>query len=263
MNTNSDRQATQLYVESKIGCEDASDLTSKETEFQAFKILHQDVDDIRLAVSTDSAALFRKGIQTLLQALMGLDRGQESWSLIRLYYATYFLLRSCLAAENIAIIRCKNIYTLDCKVGEGPVKRGGQRFRSDHVATISLYRDIFELRDILLSQHISQASPYDWLRDKREWINYRRREFIDVTGVTGFSAKEISYPKQVKLYCDDDVPIYCFDPDFAALALPVKKAQLTVRERGDGVEVLNNCFEELKRAAGSSKSCSTFVKALL
>lgn len=34
---------------------------------------------------------------------------------------------------------------------------------------------------------------------------------------------------QVSMYLADDEPYFCFDPDYAALAIPIKRLQLTSR----------------------------------
>ena len=259
MNTNSERHLVQLYVEAKIGCPSSADLVNCVGAFEAFQIDHADFAALNTALNNDAEAMLRKGIQTITQALAGLDAGRESWALIKLYYATYFFLREGLARDGNAFLRCKNIYTLDIKHGESPVKRTGKAYRGDHLSTIKLFSDRFLGRDPLLSQNIDDVAAYDWLRDKREWINYRRRDFFDGSGTPGFSEAEMSYPDQVNLYCNDSIPIFCFDPDFAALALPLKRAQFSIAAVEEGPTILADCIEKIKKSGGKTKSCRAFL----
>lgn len=259
MNTNSDRHAIQLFVESRIGCTSSDQLAGLTSAFEGYQVSHQDLPYVKLAMEEDAEAYFKKGVSTTLQALAGLDQGHESWALIKLYYAVYFFLRESLTADGMAVLRCKNIYTMEVTQGASPVKRTGSRFRGDHIATISLHKDRYEGRDVLNTQSISGSPSYDWLRDKREWINYRRRLFIDGSGVAGFSSAESSFEDQVLRYCADDIPIFCFDPDHAALALPLKRFQASAGARSNSSMLIEECLSSLATVVDRSSSC----KALL
>lgn len=259
---NSNRYLAQLEVESGIGCVSSDNLANHATAFDAYVVNHQRYADLTIALAADSKAIYIKAVRTFLQALAGLDKAEESWSLIKLYYSTFYFLRSALADDGCAILRCKNIYTLDIAVGNSPEKKNGAKYRGDHQATISIFDQRFSGRDILLSQSINQKSAYDWLKDRRDWINYKRREFFDITGEEGFTNREISFPKQVEMYCEDSLPIYCFDPDYASLALPVKRAQLSIKSRPDGVDLLNQCFEEYGYSKRNNPSCAAFLDSV-
>ncbi|WP_374944944.1 hypothetical protein [Sphingomonas sp.] len=262
MNTNSDRHLSQLFVEGRIGCQSSSQLLTLVHSFENYTINHQDLPQLSAALSVDAGAYFDKGIITVFQALAGLDQGHESWALIKLYYAIYFFLRDELANDGIAILRCKNIYTLEVQYGAKPVKRAGPRYRGDHHATISLHQDRFIGRDLLTSQNIEGESPYNWMKDKREWINYRRRYFIDQVGARGISSADESFSKQIDRYCKDTIPIYCFDPDYAALALPIKRAQLSIKSRHNARQSIGEHSDRLSELINRSESCRAFLAAI-
>jgi len=263
MNTNSDRHLAQLFVEASIGCASASKLVDSVAEFEAYRIGHQDSEVILQALREDGASLMKKGIQTTIQALAGFDLGHESWGLIKLYYSTYYFLRAALAYDGLAFLRCRNIYTLEMGLNSSPIKRSGKAFRGDHQATIKLYMDRLDGRDILLSQSIEDIKCYDWLRDKREWINYRRREFIDPEGVKGLNSRTDSYAKQITTYCADSIPIYCFDPDYAALALPVKRAQISISSDPKWKSMLKDCLISFRGDGGTSASCDALEHCII
>lgn len=260
MNTNSDRHRGQLFIESKIVCQTAADLEARKEEFEAYHVGHLDVTGLTEALAIDADALFQKGVQTFVQALIALDASQQSWALIKLYYATYFFLREALARDGTAILRCKSIYTLRISVGERPVRK---KSRGDHQAAIGIYSSQFEGRDVLLSQQIDGHVSYDWLREKRDWINYKRRDFIDGLGEKGLTSELVSFPNQVATYCDDSVPIFCFDPDFAALALPIKRAQNSIKARGsEGIDLLNKWIGAAKQAGMRTPSADILAQSI-
>jgi hypothetical protein len=259
---NSDRHAVQLFVESRIGCASSDQLAGLVGCFEAYEITHQDLPQVKAALIEDAEAYFRKGVSTTLQALAGLDQGHESWALIKLYYAVYFFLRESLAVDGVSVLRCRNIYTLDADYAAKPLKRTGTRFRGDHVATISLHKDRFDGRDILNSQRIEELNPYDWLRDKREWINYRRRLFIDGAGINGSLSHAIPYADQISRYCEDQIPIFCFDADYAALALPIKRFQSNLLARVNAVSLIDDCLLSMPGIVGRSPSCKALLAAV-
>lgn len=259
---NFERYKAQLFVEEKIGCASSVDLPYYVYEFENYKIDRRDLRILQDALVDDADAMFHKGVQTLIQALSGLDSGFESWALIKLYYATYFFLRERLARDGSAFLRCKNIYTLDIKFGESPKKRTGKFYRGDHLSIATLYSERFSDRDILLSQSIEGLNAIEWLRDKREWINYRRREFIDGIGMLGFNNKNKEFSEQVKTYCSDKLPIFCFIPDSATLALPLKFAQASVLSNEKGKNIVENNIKIIKKANLEYKSCQSFFDNL-
>jgi hypothetical protein len=190
---------------------------------------------------------------------MGLDHGQESWAVIKLYYSLFYFLRSKLADSDCAIIRCNGIYTLDLKLGASPKKRN---YPGDHKATIAIFTERFADQDILLSQKIEEKNAYDWMCDKREWINYRRRKFFDATGEPGFCSDYATYPEQIVSYLSDQIPIICFDPDYATLALPVKCAQLAIFSKANGRALLDECVAQYDGSLASSPCCRAFLTGL-
>ena len=231
-------------------------------KFEGFTVGYANSSVLNVALKKDANALLRKGIESLLQGLSGLDAGHKTWALIKLYYATYFFLRAELAFDDVAILRCRSIYTLAVALAQKPQKMSGKKAKGDHQATIALFSRHFAGRDVLLSQQIDTQNPYEWLRDQRDWVNYRRRDFLDDVPQDGIFSNSMSFSDQVTLYCDDQIPIYCFDHDYAALALPVKRAELSIKIATDRRTIFEACLAMHLSRTGHKASCKALEKCL-
>jgi hypothetical protein len=234
---NSDRHQVQLYVEGAIGCADPMQLPVYKTAFENFTVGNVAALEIETRMQVDASAYTVKGLRSLLQGLSGLDNGHETWSVIKLYYSMYFFMRAKLAFHDIAFLRCKNIYTLRNAIGAKPEIKKGDRYRGDHKATISIFESEFSSSEYFLSQKINEATVFQWYAEKREWVNYKRRDFIDGFGMEGLMQSEISYLDQVRMYCANHLSIFPFDPDYAVLALPVSFALSEIRQNTSNPQV--------------------------
>ena len=83
---------------------------------------------------------------------------------------------------------------------------------------------------------------------------------MDGCGDWGLNNETVSYPDQVRLYCLDDIPIYCFISEFASLAFPLQfSLQCLSNERSK-----NLIIEFVDAGLGaSSDSCQAFIAAAL
>jgi len=226
--TNFDRQEVQLFIEKTIGCAGPENLKENREAFLNFKVTTSNIATLEKLVEHDATCLFEKGIQSCLQGVEDLLKGYEAWAIVKLYYASYYLLRCKLAMSDISIIRNQQIYTLNIKRDSKPKKF---RLNSDHKATIALFKREFEGVDIFSTQSIDDNYPFDWLASMREWVNYRARNFPEPFNKTYFYQTSIlSIEEQISIYLGDTTPHYCFDSDYACLALPIKHAQLTAKQ---------------------------------
>lgn len=260
MSTSSDRHLCQVAVEQGIGCTDPSLLAHMEQAFKDFSVTNSNLHDLQNSLASDALALYKKGIMTLLQGITCLARGEYSWATVKFYYSLFYMMRAELAADGVAILRCKSIFSLELAVGEKPKRHNGPRYRGDHIATASLFTDRFQERDLLLSQKVDgDQDGYEWLRHRREWINYRKREFIDESSAW-FDFRKRSLCEQIALFCDDITPIYCFIPDYATLAFPLKRAQLSTGSDINRVAILRELRSKaIKNSRVGKQECLQFI----
>jgi hypothetical protein len=200
-------------------------------DFKNFTLTHAQATQLAYSLDEDSKDLYYKGLLSLCEALRSIEDGQFSWGTIKIYYSVYYLLRSTLALNGIAIVRQRSLYCLRATRGEQPLSKNHKRYNSDHSATINYFIDFFSDSDYLLSQRIDDMDVYSWLMKKREQINYRERTFNE-PGYSVFwdhivtQIKQGGLEKLVHNYISDQ-DVMCFQEENAAIAVPIKRALLT------------------------------------
>ena len=155
-------------------------------------------------------------------AFQGIDRSLFTWATVKLYYSSFYLLRSLLALSGRALLYDgTKPRTLLCKPGELPVALSGAG-RGTHQAVISYFTRSFP-NSPLLSQDILSEPPFKWLMRQREEANYTIGRFGDPRCPTNFSTIVRSgVRRSTAEYISDKTYLYAFDPDHAILALPVE-----------------------------------------
>jgi len=229
---NFDRFRVQQFLENFLGCSELENWPSYRSALEAYRIRHQDEDELRLSLLKDGEDLFYKGLLSLSEALVEISQGKHSWATVKLYYSVFYFLRSSLAAEGYAIIKNQSQYLLDIKSGSKPEKRSSKKYRNDHIGVINIYKDVVGDNDILQTNSINGKSVYEWLMEKRHQVHYRQRSFLEPEHAEFFSqAKDAIvnnyFSELLDKYYSDSIPIYCFDAEHACIAAPIKRAIFT------------------------------------
>ena len=230
-----ERLRAQLECERIAGCKDAEKWAGYRLCWEQVKLSRANVRALRNALREDCKDLYFKGLLSLSEAVCSTDKCLYSWATVKLYYSVFYFLRCSLAIRGYAIVRNKSLYLLRVQEGEGPIKKNTDKYRNDHVCVINVYRDLYGHSDILQSNTIDGLNPYEWLMERRHQVNYREREFHD-PDCAGFlqaiaaRVQSKALGKLIETYVDDADYLYCFQPDHACLALPIKRALLTRQE---------------------------------
>jgi hypothetical protein len=174
----------------------------------------------------DSAACFYSGLLTIADAVRGLDQGFYSWSVTKLYYSCFYLLRAYLAVDGISMFYL-GVKPRWCEAVAGsgpqkaPVPRGQLGSETSHKFVFNLFSAKYP-RSILLSQEIDGEHPFFWLQSKRERFNYRYAKFVEPECPDCFRyVEEEEIQNLISLYRDDGTYLYAFDPEHAMLAFPI------------------------------------------
>ncbi len=187
------------------------------------------------ALKEDANDLFYKGILSLTEGLNGFSNKQYSWAVVKCYYSVFYFLKTELALKDIGLIRHKSLYYLEAKEGAKPITKGRsganrKNYSADHKATINYFKDLFS-SDILLTQNIEGLNSYEWLMKKREQINYQEKHFNEPSFpyFLLFINTEIEKGNFNSLIKEiiGDVYVKTFQPEYATLAIPIKRAILT------------------------------------
>ncbi|WP_454802229.1 hypothetical protein [Mucilaginibacter phyllosphaerae] len=228
-----ERFRAQLVCEDLMGCTSFDDFFN--SDFDAFSLTKASSFVYNAALKDDANDLYFKGILSLTEGINGYYHKQYSWAIIKCYYSIFYFLRSELALKDIGLIRHRVIYYLEAQDGAMPItkgKKGSKRnlYSGDHKATINYYKDLFS-SDILLSQEIEDLNAYEWLMKKREQINYQERTFNEPNypQFLLFIDQEITkgnFDELIKEIIDDEY-VKTFQPEYASIAIPIKRALLT------------------------------------
>ena len=235
-----DRLRTQQECEKLVGCRNLLDWSNKRATFESLVLTSQQEVTLKSALIEDGKDLYYKGLLSLSEAIQSMHHRLFSWATVKAYYSIFYFLRSSLALRRYSLVRNKSIYLLLIKSGTSPVKKSHPKYKNDHIAVINIYRDLYGNSDILQSNNIDGMNPYEWMMEKRNQIHYRQRQFYDpeppdfLQAIAGkIDAK--TFDGLISAYVDDTNYLYCFQPDHAALALPIRRMLLTKEEYANSI----------------------------
>ena len=227
MLTPSKRAACQRYFESKYSVESAEDLALFKDDLRAYRLTLFDEQSLSDCTDEDARASFERSAISLFQAVCDLQAGDRMWSAVKLYYSVFYALRSEILLEGFSTIRAGRVLIFDCKQGRLCRQYNGSA-SGDHGMAIALAKRYFKDSDLIQTQTISGEQPYEWLKGVRETVQYRMRKAPELENYDPFFPDDQwSIEEQMKTFLADKDGYYCFDPDYAALALPLKRFELT------------------------------------
>ncbi len=177
---------------------------------------------LNACLKQDAVNYLYSGCVTIGDAMQAIEKSLYSWATVKLYYSTFYLLRSTLALSGHALIydgtKPRSILG---NSGQSPTNISGNP-RGTHQAVIQMFSTSFP-GNPLLSQEIGNSSPFKWMMAKRENANYHAGRFPDPICPEHFK-KIVSFGvrKSTGQYISDQSYLYSFDPDHAALALPIE-----------------------------------------
>lgn len=226
MSMSFNRKETQLYFEKFYNC--SGNINSWNTCcFKDYVVDYKGREEVIPLCQNDAFNYYYNGILTLSEALQGLRSGNYSWSVIKLYYSVYYLIKASMYINNIIFIWQKELYYLELKEGASPIKKNNKKYRSDHQGTIWHYFDLFNKTDILLSNKIEETESYIWLMKKRELVNYRINKFqepSEYSFLSHYTGNDFNKNfRKIILEQISDPFIQCFQKETAILALPIKR----------------------------------------
>jgi hypothetical protein len=161
-------------------------------------------------------------------ALQAVDRSLFTWATVKLYYSTFYMLRSLLALSGrVLLYDGSKPRTLTSRAGDVPIALGGNS-RGTHQAVITYFTRSFPSSP-LLSQDIVGESPFKWLMLRREDANYAAGRFDDPRCPPHFSTiVHFGVRRAASEYITDTSYLYAFDPDHAIIALPIEVLKLAL-----------------------------------
>lgn len=145
------------------------------TAIGKFVLSPADLSGLRTASVADGRAALSGACITLSEAMGALDRRSFSWACVKFYYAAYYAVRAWLAySDEIHIYVDRKPWYLVLRPGE-TIRRGAG---NSHEYAFDRFASRFETNPIL-SQDVQAEGVFDWLRHRRESVQYLRTAFID------------------------------------------------------------------------------------
>ena len=230
----SDRLRTQLQFENILGENDYSRWERlRDTEIKEFVLTAAHNIVLNTALINDSLDFYYKGIYSLYEAVIAVNRKSFSWATIKGYYSLFYFLRSSLCSNGIAFVRKgRDCYYFQNSLGDQP-KKVSALHKSDHKAAIELSKIFNGRSDILQSNNIDSKNPYEWLMYQRENVNYKFRTFFEPGCPVFWSKINEGCDKEginhwLQVYTKEI--IYAFMDEHACLALPIQRLILTHKD---------------------------------
>lgn len=229
----SDRFNVQVLIEREIGCSNPADLAINKAHFKS-KIESIQVGntlsvELKSAAALDTSNTFFKASLSIVEAVEGIAFGAHSWSIVKLYYAIFYLLRCKMATMDCYFFKCAgNIYSVSPAVGSRPILRSKGKFlgmdvRGDHKTVLATYIGDIGASDPLLSNRIDSVYIFQWIMGAREDIHYRNPKFaepnLEYLDPELFSKEKLSY--WINKYYTESTAIHCFLKEHTCLATPL------------------------------------------
>lgn len=191
----------------------------------------------------DAEMYYYNGYVSICDAVNGAINKSWSWSVIKLYYSTFFLCRSFLAMNGYAVsflgksekwIKAGNTETLNVFPKKRTISfdqnHDKKILSGTHGAVLFLFEDVMK-NNILLSQDIDDLYPTEWMMRERETANYRECYFKDPFPMDSMKmTNNLGALDLLKAYILDDNLTYAFDKDHSIFAYPIELLKSANRE---------------------------------
>lgn len=219
------------------------------TPYTQYTLTHATAAPILADLEIDAKGLFYSAAQTFIEAIGGVQHGYASWATVKLYYTSFYSVRSILATNAVSIFYPPSgkPWSLRCTSGMSPRKENGVTHK---VVWSVLAR---ELPQIGLLDDIGSIPAHMWLTNLREEANYRNAKFPDPLMPAHLSQIDtLGLETALSAYVSDTSMLYAFDPDHAAVAFPLeclRRACLALRPAGPELEAADQDYLRSRLAA--------------
>ena len=225
----SDRKEVQKWWERKLGCNDLNHWPEYKSRLMSSSLSALDIPLVEKACESDRVSYGINAILSFLEGIESIRSKHFSWGIIQLYYSVFYALRYEILLHDHFLVRCKTLYLMRLKDGAEFKEIKATKKNGDHRLTIKAEKALVDARvivDPVLDNDIDGISPYLWLMEQRERVNYRQQCFSDpeCDGCVIRPYKDYiavgKCNKLLELYSDDNMLIYLFDKDHSMVSVP-------------------------------------------
>jgi hypothetical protein len=187
-----------------------------------YAINYADAAYIAQVLCDDAKDYLYSGIISFANACASVRVGYYSWSTVKLYYATFYMIRGLLANAGICVWYMGNKpMLLRAAAGEQMRKPpGGKKAGTTHGLVLETAKRELS-NDVIFSQPIAGIHAVEWMRERREEANYWHSRFVE-PGVPDHMkmVHQNGLRRLISAYVSD-VLSFAFDPDHAIIAYPI------------------------------------------
>ncbi len=232
------RSRSQIYFEKMFTSNGGKPFSNvNKHDYENRVISKEETENFRDFLEDEILSYYYKALLSYIEAIPALEQKHFSWATVRLYYSVFYSIKAFLACNNIAILRAERmLFYIKLKPGE---KFKKCKESTDHKGTILTFCEEFKDKDILLSNNLDSdeddpMNVYMWMMKRREEVNYKDIDFHDPDApdfwVTLDKEIEDNGIRETVDKLVNDNWLYCFQSEYAILAVPTKRLILTVDE---------------------------------
>lgn len=255
MSINFKRNRTQQRYETLLGISTVEELLQKKDVFKSHELTTNEADELKTLLRQDAIDFFNSAVISFSEGIDAIYLKRYSWATVKLYYSIFYLLRTFMASNGYALLRNYSMYRLKVAAGEKPYGTGNKKYNSTHGGTMSHYKDVFSGTDTLLTNTIDDTDVYQWMEDARDIVNYRAVSFedpdcLDVWCKYKEALESNKLSDLLEQLINDTQYIYCFQEEYAVVAIPIKRMQQTIMDL-DNNGLLATVTDDRKNYANS------------
>lgn len=235
MSINFKRNRTQQKYESILGISSVEELVQNKQNFKTHVLSREEANQLKVLLQQDAIDFFYSAVVSFSEGIDAIYLKRYSWATVKFYYSIFYLLRTSMACSGYALLRNCSMYRLKVAAGEMPYGTNNKKYNSTHGGTISHYKDVFAGTDILLTNLIDDVDVYQWMENVRDIVNYREVGFEEPECLEVWNkykeALDIgTLSDLLELLVSDLQYIYCFQEEYAVVAIPIKRMQQTIAD---------------------------------
>jgi len=221
---------------------------------------------LRAGAASDAAWSYRSSILSIVASLNALEAGYRSWPVVQLYYSVFYSVRSILLSNSICLYHnSSKPMQIEGVAGQVPRQLTFKGAGSSHIGAFRVFSSKFPENP--LNGEIDFEPATDWMRRLRETVNYQQSQMNMDDRLRQFTRVDREGVRRALGAYLQDIELYAFLPEDAALAFPLYAAQqalrsLPVEARRECRDLVQDIAARARDGTGALASFVSFVPEL-
>jgi len=189
----------------------------------------------------DSLDYYYSALLSVGDALNGIARGRYSWSIVMLYYSTFYCARAILGLNSYGLVAVESKeYLIEVRDGQKLQKAHGH---TTHDRVLKAFVEKF--KNSMLLTEVNGDCSFWWMKNRRNEANYKNSRFIEPEvpeyfyHITKYGIETVILQYFLE-HCNNNKYELTFQPEHAALAFPLlllKRCRDAIYRNRKGLEV--------------------------